>query len=117
MRWARRLLWPMLLFFVMAAVLFVGVFPTRTYLNQRDETRQNQAKLTELLKRNSDLEAQVAKLKTPEEVERLARLQYHLIKPGETPFAVLPGVATTVPPDGVTETTLAPNKVVSAPKD
>ena len=117
MRFARRLLWPLLLFLVMAGVLFVFVFPSRTYFNMRDESRRDQLRLTEVLKKNSELEAQVAKLKTPAEIERLARLQYHLIKPGETPFAVLPGVATTVAPQESTATTSLPNTPAGAQKD
>ena len=117
MRWARRLLWPLLLFMVMAGVLFVGVFPTRTYFNLRDESRRNQVRLTEVIKKNSELDAQVAKLKTPAEIERLARLQYHLIKPGETPFAVLPGVATTAPSQESATTTSSPNTGAGAQKD
>jgi cell division protein FtsB len=100
---ARRLLWPMFVCVVLAGVLFLGVFPMRTYLNQRNESNQSEARLAELHKRTGDLEAIVAKLKTPEAVERLAREQYHLVKPGETAFAVLPGSTTngSVPSGGV----------------
>ena len=76
---------------VLAGVLFLGVFPMRTYLNQRNQSNQSEARLNELHKRTDDLESIVAKLKTPEAVERLAREQYHLVKPGESAFAVLPG--------------------------
>ena len=37
-------------------------------------------------------------LLTDAEVERLAREQYGLVRPGETPYALVPSSPTTVPP-------------------
>ena len=43
---------------------------------------------------NAQLAAEAAKLQTNAEIERLARSQYHLVRPGEQAFAILPPPST-----------------------
>jgi cell division protein FtsB len=86
----RRAAWPLLASVVFVGVLFVGVFPTRTFLAQRAAITHAQKQLDVLGKQNADLEAQAEKLQTNAEIERLAREQYNLVKPGEEAYAVLP---------------------------
>lgn len=72
-------------------VLFVAVFPTRSYLAQRASVRQAQRRLDTLDRQNRRLAAEARRLTTPAEVERLARSQYGLVRPGEQAYAILPG--------------------------
>jgi cell division protein FtsB len=75
---------------VVVAVLLFGVFPTRTYLNQRNATQRASARLEALTKQNDALKARVKDLNSDSEIEKLAREQYNLVRPGEEAYAVLP---------------------------
>ena len=86
----RSALWPLLLVVTVVGVLFIAVFPTRTYLAQRSATDRAEEKLAVLTEQNEALAARVAALDTDEEIERLAREQYNLVLPGEEAFAILP---------------------------
>ena len=68
----------------------VGVFPTRAVLDQRAEVREAEQRLSVLRGQNGEMAEQLAKLDTPEEVERIAREQYNLVRPGEEAYSVLP---------------------------
>jgi len=86
----------MLLF---VAFLFVFVFPIRTLLAQREERARVRDQIELLDEQNRQLEQEAGRLQTDSEVERLARERYNLVRPGETPDAVVP------PPDPTTTTT------------
>jgi cell division protein FtsB len=73
-----------------AVVLLVFVFPTRTYLSQRRQLASTASELRLLTQQNTQLSSQVARLQTDTEIERLAREEYHLVRPGERAFAILP---------------------------
>lgn len=92
----RRLLWPLVGSVVLVGILFLAVFPTRTWLGQRRALQAAEARVEVLDEQNRRLAARVAELKTDEEIERLAREQYQLVKPGEEAYAILPAPA---PPD------------------
>jgi cell division protein FtsB len=75
--------------------LFAFVYPTSTFLSQRTRIDEGEARIarleeqTELLAhRNEELEGDAA-------VERIAREQYGLVRPGETPYVLVPSVPTT----------------------
>jgi hypothetical protein len=70
--------------------LAIGVFPTRSFLDQRSQTSQTERRLTVLREQNKELSDRLAALKTPEEIERLAREEYNLVRPGEEAYSVLP---------------------------
>jgi cell division protein FtsB len=72
------------------AVLFVAVFPARTYLDQRHQRQEVLARIKAIDSRNRALENRIATLHTDAEVERLAREQYNLVRPGEEAYAILP---------------------------
>lgn len=105
----RRLVWPILGAAALVVFLVAGVFPTRTYLHQRDEIASAEDKVAVLSTENAKLAAQVDRLHTDSEVERLAREQYNLVRPGEEAYAILPGPADPEP-DGA-----APAPVVRTP--
>ena len=93
----------MALFLSVAVVgfLLVGVFPTRAWLAQRQEISARTAELDAVEAEQRDLEADVARLKTPEEVEHIAREEYGMTRPGETAFRLLPAAVAPVDlPDG-----------------
>jgi cell division protein FtsB len=87
---ARRALWPLLGSVTLVGVLLLGVFPTRTFLAQRASTHHAEEQLQVLREQNDELAARVAALNTDAEIERLAREQYNLVRPGEEAYAILP---------------------------
>lgn len=89
-RLLRRLAWPVLLAVLTAGVLVLGVFPTRTYLDQRRTVAAAESRLRELEETNGALEAETRALDDDAEIERLAREQYGLARPGEEVYRVLP---------------------------
>ncbi len=99
-----RTIAPLVAAVVVIGFLFLAVFPTRTYLAQRDATEDARARLALLDQENAALERRAADLRSDAEIERLARERYNLVRPGEEAFAVLPPPAppttttTTVPP-------------------
>lgn len=74
----------------LAGVLFLFVFPTSSWLAQRRDRHQVEAELRDVTARNQSLERRVRKLRTPAEIERIAREKYNLVDPGEEAFAILP---------------------------
>ena len=86
----RRAFWPLLASVAFVGVLFVGVFPTRTFLAQRASISRAEKQLSVLGQQNRELRARGRELRSDAEIERLAREQYNLVKPGEEAYAVLP---------------------------
>ena len=79
---------------VLVGLLFAFVYPTRTFLDQRDETNKARAQLEVLQAENARLARESKRLSTDAEIERLAREKYGLVKPGERPFVILPAPTT-----------------------
>jgi cell division protein FtsL len=86
----RRLLWVLLASVTVIGVLFIGVYPTRTYLAQRSALQKAQHQLDVLQTENGKLDQQAADLNTDSRIETLARENYNLVRPGEEAFAILP---------------------------
>jgi cell division protein FtsB len=74
----------------LVGVLFLFVLPGRTYLAQRRSLTATASRVQVLGKENAKLGQQVQALQTDSEIERLAREQYGLVKPGEQAYAILP---------------------------
>ena len=86
-----------------ASVVFVGflfgaVFPTRTYLAQRREIAAAMQRLALFHQQNGHLEAEAKRLESDEEIERIARARYNLVRPGEEAYAVVPVPKPAAPP-------------------
>jgi cell division protein FtsB len=79
----RRAAWPFVVSVIVVGVLFLAVFPTRTYVQQRTKLAATEKRVEVLSEQNERLAARVRKLNTDEEIERLAREQYSLVRPGE----------------------------------
>ncbi len=97
----RRLLVGLLVSVVLVGFLLVAVFPTRTWLAQRTETADAERRLERIRSEQEAHEERIAELETDDEVERQAREDYGLVRPGETAYRVLP---TGVPPVDLPET-------------
>jgi cell division protein FtsL len=83
---------------VLVGLLFAFVYPTRTFLDQRDETNKAREQLGVLQAENARLARESKRLSTDSEIQRLAREKYGLVKPGERPFVILPAPSSTTPP-------------------
>lgn len=75
-----------------ASVVVLGatVFPTRTFLAQRAAVGAAEERLEVLGEQNRLLEERARLLEDDAEIERLAREEYHLVRPGEKAYALLP---------------------------
>jgi cell division protein FtsB len=82
---------------VLVGILFAFVYPTRTFVDQRNDTNKARAQLSLLRSENAKLAREAKLLQSDAEIERRAR-QFGFVRPGETPFVVIPAPATTVPP-------------------
>jgi cell division protein FtsB len=102
---------------VVASVIFIGilfgaVYPTRTYLAQQRDLKAAQHKLELFQHQNGRLEAEAKRLESDEEIERIARARFNLVKPGEEAYAIVP-----VPPKpGEAAAPVGPPAGVPAPK-
>jgi cell division protein FtsB len=102
---------------LVASVIFIGilfgaVYPTRTYVSQQRELRAARHKLELFREQNGRLEAEAKRLESDEEIERIARSRFNLVKPGEEAYAIVPvppqpaaGVPATLPPPAPKRTT------------
>lgn len=88
-----RLLIGLVVSAVVVAALAFGVFPTRAYLDQREELTSSSRRVQVLEESAAALQRRVDELGTDAEIERLAREQHNLIRPGEEAFALLPSGA------------------------
>jgi cell division protein FtsB len=86
----RRAAWTLIASVALVGILFLFVFPTRTYLAQRRGLDSARGRVAVLHDQNRELAARVKKLNTDAEIERLARDQYNLVRPGEEAYAILP---------------------------
>ena len=86
----RRRLWVVLVTLAFVGVLFLAVFPSRTFLAQRAALSRAENQLAVLGEQNSLLEERARLLRDDDEIERLARDEYHLVRPGEEAYVVLP---------------------------
>ena len=78
-------------------VAYVAAVPARNYWRQRSDTGAAQVELTTLRTEIDRLEARAAALEDPDEIERLAREEFHYVRPGEEAFTVLPALPAPLP--------------------
>jgi cell division protein FtsB len=72
-------------------LMFLGVIPLRSYQTQRHDLAANRERLSMLKDRNARLEKRAALLQTDTEIERVARQQFGMVKPGQT-LIITPGL-------------------------
>lgn len=80
----------MILGVVILAVFVFGVFPTGSYVEQRNELNRAIDELEQLDAENGDLQDRVARLESDEEIERVARQEFDMVKPEEESYLILP---------------------------
>jgi cell division protein DivIC len=74
---------------VAVVVTAAGIFPFRQIIADRRSVALAQEQLLAMRAENGHLEEEVAALQSDEEVERLAREQFGLARPGETAYVVV----------------------------
>ncbi|KID31988.1 cell division protein FtsB [Prauserella rugosa] len=77
---------------VVCALAFTIAVPLRTYLSQRAEVSEQEARQKQLQEQVERLEQRQAELSDPAQVEAEAKRRLRYVMPGETPYIVqLPG--------------------------
>ena len=66
------------------------VLPSGRYVEHRQQLNDSRTELEALEAENTELGARVARLESDAEIERVARREYDLVRPGEEVYAVLP---------------------------
>ena len=99
MKQLRRVRW-VVVGAILTAALLLYVFPTRSVIAQRQRVTVVQEDVEVLREQNAQLEAEAARLRAREEIERRARRQFNMVYPGERVYRVLPaaGPTTSAPP-------------------
>jgi cell division protein FtsB len=85
--------WLLVSVLALLGVLLLAGFPARAWVAQRHERETVAAAVSEMAAQNRRLEDQARLLQTDAEIERLARKDYNLVRPGEEPFAILPSAS------------------------
>jgi len=86
------------LLIVALAVTLAGIFPFRQILAQNRQVENTRSKLEALELENDALEEQIGALHTDVELERLAREELGMVRPGETGFSVKSPPGSELPP-------------------
>jgi cell division protein FtsB len=94
---------------VLIGALFLFVFPTRALWHQRGQLKDAEQRLSVLKEQNQRLAEQSKRVLSDDEIERLARDRFGMVRPGEQAWAVVPG------PETTTTTTTAPPALPAVP--
>ncbi len=70
------------------AIVLAGVFPFRQLIAQERLVDNTRAELEALVVDNAALETQIDAVQSPTELERIAREEYGMVRPGETSYVV-----------------------------
>jgi cell division protein FtsB len=71
--------------------LFLFVFPTSALLHQRGQLDDAHERLAVLKEQNRRLSEQSKRAVSDEEIERLARARFNMVRPHEQAWAIVPG--------------------------
>ena len=88
LRVATKVVGRMVLGLVIVAVFVFGVFPTGSYVEQRNELRSAEEELADLRSENAELEARIARLGSDAEIELEAR-EFGLVRPEEENYLII----------------------------
>ncbi|MEL7207707.1 MAG: septum formation initiator family protein [Actinomycetota bacterium] len=81
----------------LVVIAYLAAVPARNYWEQRSATAEADAELDDLRAEIAELEARSVALEDDDEIERLAREEYHYVYPGEEAFVVLPAAPPPLP--------------------
>jgi cell division protein FtsB len=70
------------------AIVLAGVFPFRQLIAQERLVDNTRAQLESLIADNAALQARIDAVHSPTELERIAREEYGMVRPGETSYIV-----------------------------
>jgi cell division protein FtsB len=70
------------------ATMFIYVYPIKGYYEQQRQENIERHRLAVLKEANKKIKEERKNLSSDAEIERIAREQYHLIKPGEEAYIV-----------------------------
>ncbi|MCE2529376.1 MAG: septum formation initiator family protein [Acidimicrobiia bacterium] len=70
-------------------VAAVDVFPVRQLIALNGEAEELRLHLAEIQEENTGLEAEIERLHSPTEIERIARADFGYVNPGETSYVVI----------------------------
>lgn len=89
------------------AMMFLFVFPTRSYLAQKRQVSNAAHSVSVLKAQNAVLAREAKRLQTRGEIERLARQEFNMVMPGEQAYNVVdtPAAPSTTAPAPTTTTT------------
>ena len=90
--------WLLVSVLALLGVLLLAGFPARAWVAQRQEREKVAAAVQEMAAQNRRLEDRARLLQTDAEIERLARRDYSLVRPGEEAFAILPSAPAAAAP-------------------
>lgn len=76
-----------------AGVAALAAYPVQAYRAQQARRGALSAEMVTLVAQNRALRQRAQILESDEEIERLARLQYNLVRPGEEVYSILPSAA------------------------
>jgi cell division protein FtsB len=85
--------WLLVSVLALLGVLLLAGFPARAWVAQRQERKKVEAAVQDKAAQNRRLEDRARLLQTDAEIERLARRDYSLVRPGEEAFAILPSAS------------------------
>lgn len=77
----------------LAVIAMMAVPPARQVFEQHRRISHEEAKLVALLDENAHLEERLSRLQDPEYVEKLAREQLEMVRPGEISYVLVPPAA------------------------
>jgi cell division protein FtsB len=86
----RRYPWLVVSLLAVIGVVLLAAFPARAYRDQQRERQELAGQIQALTSANEVLAEQAQQLETDATIERLARERYHLVRPGEEAYAILP---------------------------
>ena len=98
--------WLAVLLIAALAITLAGVFPFRQIIAQDRQVESTRDKLSTLVAENEALVTDVEALQTEAEIERIAREELGLVRPGEVGYTVEPEsepAATASPVDAIAE--------------
>jgi cell division protein FtsB len=75
---------------LLVVLLMSALYPIRQYVGQKSHVRDLVAQEQELTKRIAEMRHQQGLLLANDEIERIAREELGMVRPGEVAFAVLP---------------------------
>lgn len=82
---------------VVGALALTGVAPARQAYQQAQQLKEVQAQADVLRERNEQLTSRLARLGDPAYMEKLAREQLGVVRPGDTAYVVVPAPDTEAP--------------------